>query len=57
MLFRRKSPFAKCMGKARAMIALARKDKAEGYSLAAKCAVQAALDFRRAAHAYRYYCG
>lgn len=53
--FSPRTPAQKYIAQARAMMVLARADKTAGYTLAAKCAVQAAMSYRAAAHASRYY--
>lgn len=52
---RRPNPAAEYLAEARRLMAVARADKAQGYPHASRAAVQAALSYRRAAHASRYY--
>lgn len=53
--FARPTQAQRYMAQAREMMVLARKDKAEGYTLACKAAVQSAMSYRAAAHAARFY--
>lgn len=50
-----KSRFKKFMDEARAMLNLARQDKAEGFHLASRAAFESAMSYRAAAHACKYY--
>lgn len=46
---------AKHLKQARAMMQVAKQDKANGFHCAAQAAVQSALSYRAAAHATRFY--
>lgn len=50
-----KSQFKKHMEEAREMLKLSREDKEAGFHSAAQAAFQAAMSYRAAAHAFKYY--